>query len=362
MLHDFIVENRQQLIERTRAKVIRRGAPRATTHELVSGIPLFLTHVTTILEEEASLAGAGPSAGASALGLSATEHGRELLQGGCTIAQVVYDYGDLCQAITELAVELRVPIATRDFQTLNECLDNGIANAVTEYARQRDVDTSGEEVKRRGFFAHELRNHLQTALLAFQAVKSGKVGLTGSTTGVLERSLRGLGDLIDRSVSEVRLSAGAFQKERVAVTEFLEEVEIAASIEATQRGLQFGVERLNQELFVEVDRQLFGSAISNLLQNAFKFTRPSSHVWLRTRLHGDRLSIEIEDECGGLPPGATEVLFQAFEQRGSNRDGLGLGLAISRQAVEFDGGRITVRDLPGKGCIFTVEMPLAAAP
>src|SRR5678815_120405 len=66
--------------------------------------------------------------------------------------------------------------------------------------------------------------------------------------------------------------------ERVAVTEFVEELEIAASIEATQRELQFGVERLNQELFVEVDRQLFASAISNLLQNAFKFTRPLSHV------------------------------------------------------------------------------------
>ncbi|HZI89855.1 MAG TPA: HAMP domain-containing sensor histidine kinase [Candidatus Polarisedimenticolia bacterium] len=360
MLYDFISQNRLEIIERTRAKVTRRGAPRATKHEIVSGIPLFLTHLSTILEDEASHPlDAVPSAGTSALGLSATEHGRELLQGGCSIAQVVYDYGDLCQAITELAVEYGVPIATRDFQTLNECLDNGIANAVTEYARQRDVDTSGEEIQRRGFFAHELRNHLQTALLTFQAVKSGKVGLTGSTTGVLERSLRGLGDLIDRSVSEVRLDSGAFHRERVAVTEFVEELEIAASIEATQRELQFGVERLNQELFVEVDRQLFASAISNLLQNAFKFTRPLSHVWLRTRLEGNRVSIEIEDECGGLTPGATETLFQPYEQRAADRSGLGLGLAISRRAIEADGGRVTVRNLPGKGCVFTVAMPLA---
>ena len=142
------------------------------------------------------------------MGLSATQHGSDLLKQGFSIAQVVHDYGDLCQAITELALDLSVPIGTDDFHTLNRCLDNAIASAVTEYARQRDVDVSGAEVRRQGFFAHELRNHLNTAMLAFQVVKSGKVGVTGSTIGVLERSLRGLRDLIDRSVSEVRLDCG----------------------------------------------------------------------------------------------------------------------------------------------------------
>jgi hypothetical protein len=358
MLHDFVIQYREALIERTRAKVTRRAAPRATTHELVNGIPLFLTQLGNKLKQEAAQFAADDSG----IGSSATLHGSELLQQGFSIAQVVYDYGDLCQAITELALELRVPIATEDFQTLNQCLDDAIASAVTEYSRQRDVDASGAEIKRQGFFAHELRNHLHTALLAFQMVKSGKVGMTGSTMGVLERSLRGLRDLIDRSVSEVRLTAGTYHKERILVTDFLEEMEIAASIEATDRGLQFDVERVDNRLFVEVDRQLFASAISNLLQNAFKFTRPSGHVWLRTRPQADRVSIEIEDECGGLPPGATEVLFRPFEQRGADRGGLGLGLAISRQAIEAHGGKLLVRDIPGKGCVFVVEMPLADAP
>jgi signal transduction histidine kinase len=227
----------------------------------------------------------------------------------------VHDYGDLCQAVTELALEMDLPIATDDFRTLNRCLDDAIASAVTEYARQRDVNASGAEIRRQGFFAHELRNHLHTALMAFQVVKSGKVGLTGSTIGVLERSLRGLRDLIDRSVSEVRLTAGTYHKERILVTDFLEEMEIAASMEASDRGLQFGVERVDNELFVEVDRQLFASAISNLPQNAFKFTRPSSHVWLRTRPQDDRVAIEIEDECGGLPPGVAALFQTSTTQR-----------------------------------------------
>ena len=355
ILHDFIIRYRNELIERTRTKVAQRAAPRATTHELVSGIPLFLTQLAAVLAEEA---GQGASDGAE-MGLTATKHGGDLLQQGFSIAQAVYDYGDLCQAITELALDLSIPIGTDDFHTLNRCLDNAIASAVTEYARQRDVSVSGEQVKRQGFFAHELRNHLQASLLAFHVVKSGKVSLTGSTMAVLERNLRGLRDLIDRSVCEVRLTAGAYHRERIRVADVIEEMEIQASMEASDRGLQFGVERVNHELLVEVDRQLFASAISNLLQNAFKFTRPSGHVWLRIRPRAERVSIEIEDECGGLPPGAAEALFRPFEQRGADHAGLGLGLAISRQAIEADGGKISVRDIPGKGCVFIVEMPLA---
>jgi len=69
------------------------------------------------------------------------------------------------------------------------------------------------------------------------------------------------------------------------------------------------------------------------------------------------VQIQIEDECGGLPPGEIEHLFRLFEQRGADRTGLGLGLAISRQGVEESGGAIRVRDLPGKGCVFTVDLP-----
>jgi signal transduction histidine kinase len=97
--------------------------------------------------------------------------------------------------------------------------------------------------------------------------------------------------------------------------------------------------------------------LSNLLQNALKFTHPPGHVSLKTHTTVDRVQIEIEDECGGLPAGKIEDLFRMFEQRGADRTGLGLGLTISRQGVEESGGAIHVRDLPGKGCVFTVDLP-----
>ena len=354
-LYEFIETQREELIELAREKVAARTIPRATPHELTNGVPLFLTQLGAILKQEAAKAPREESQ----MGKSATTHGSELLGQGFTIGQVVHDYGDVCQAITELAVEMDVPVATEDFQTLNRCLDNAIAGAVTEFARLRDVEVSGAEVRRRGFFAHELRNHLNTAMLAFQAVKSGKVGLTGSTFEILDRSLRGLRELVDRSVSEVRLASGTHHREHLRVAEFIEEMEINASADAATRGLQFTVERVDNKLMVDVDRHLFASAISNLVQNGFKFTRISGNVWLRIHATGDRVSIEIEDECGGLVPGAAEAMFRPFEQLGSDRSGLGLGLAISRQAIESDGGKISLRDVPGKGCVFTIEMPLS---
>jgi len=98
-----------------------------------------------------------------------------------------------------------------------------------------------------------------------------------------------------------------------------------------------------------------------LLQNAFKFTHHHGHVWLRTRATPDLVFIEVEDECGGLPPGRAEVLFSPFKQRSTDRTGLGLVLTISRKAVQLNGGDIHVRSLPGKGCVFTVELPRTVA-
>lgn len=353
MLSDFIATNREEIIDRARANVRRRAAPQATSEELTNGVPQFLDQLVSILR----LAGARFAQDDPEMGMSAGRHGNDLLQQGFTIAQVVHDYGEVCQAVTDLALDRSIPITTEDFQTLNRCLDFAIASAVTEYARQHDVDLSGAETRRQGFFAHELRNHLNTAVLALQVVKSGKVGVTGSTIDLLERSLRGLRGVIDRSLSEVRLAAGSHHKERIGVRVFIEQMEIDALVDATNRGIQFTVAPVDNGLFVEVDRQLFASAVSNVLQNAFKFNRPSGHVWLRVGSTNDRIFIEIEDECGGLQAGATEGLFRPFEQRGTDRTGLGLGLTISRQAVEADGGKISVRDIPGKGCVFTIEIP-----
>lgn len=276
---------------------------------------------------------------------------------GFTVGDVVHGYGGLCQAITDLAVESNTPIKSDEFKILNGCLDDAIAFAVTEFGRRRELSVSDQGIEHLGILAHELRNALNSATLAFSALQSGAVGTSGSTSAVVFRSLARMRDLLDRSFAEVRLKAGIHKRTHVLVATLVEDVAIAAAIDAAHRGLQFTVAPVADGVMILADAQILASALSNLIQNAFKFTRPSGHVSLRTNATVDRVRIDIEDECGGLPAGEIDHLFRMFEQRGADRTGLGLGLAISRQGVEDSGGAISVRDLPGHGCVFTIDLP-----
>jgi signal transduction histidine kinase len=350
MMQDFLTTHRDEIIARTRAKVAERDAPRPTTIEMDQGIPLFLDQLIATLRNPT------PSDDAE-ISKVATQHGSNLLRQGFTVGQVVHDYGGLCQAITDLAVELSAPISSAEFHTLNRCLDDAIAEAVTEYSRQREQSVSDNALERLGYFAHELRNALNTATLAFGALKSGSVGATGSTSALVDVSFSRMLDLVDRSLAEVRLQAGLVRREPVEVAALIEEVSIGAAIEATERGVRLTVAPVEYGVRVNADSQNLAAALVNLLQNAFKFTRPHSHVSLHTHASADRVRIEVSDECGGLPPGKPEDLFRAFEQRGRDRTGLGLGLAISRRCVEENGGELRVRDVPGTGCVFTVNLP-----
>jgi signal transduction histidine kinase len=354
MLLEFIKKNRSELIRRTREKVRSRSAPRATPEEIENGVPLFLTQFVELLAATKAESPRTP-----AIDTTASRRGGDLLKRGFTIAQVVRDYGDICQAVTELAGEQAKQFATGEFQVLNLCLDNAIAEAVTEYSRQREQNIAGAEVERLGFLAHELRNLISTATMAFQVLRGGTVGIAGSTGGVLERSLTGLRDLVDRSMAEVRLTGGQHSRTRVLLAEFIEEIEVAASLDARKRNVDLTVAPVEYGIAVEADRQLLASAVSNLLQNAFKFTHARGHVSLRARKKGDRILIEVQDECGGLPPGKAEELLRPFERRGNDKTGLGLGLAISRRSVGANGGEIHVENTPGKGCVFTIELPIA---
>jgi signal transduction histidine kinase len=107
----------------------------------------------------------------------------------------------------------------------------------------------------------------------------------------------------------------------------------------------------------DVDRDMLSSALGNLLQNAFKFTKPHSEVSLHAYAKVDRILLDVNDHCGGLPMGAIEKMFRPFNQLGEDQSGLGLGLDICRRSVEANQGTLRVRDLPGAGCVFTIELP-----
>lgn len=358
MLHDFIAEHRDEIIIRCRAKVATRSVPPPTNAEIDHGVPVFLDQLRNALR-------LGETTSPDING-SAVKHGHELLVQGFTVSQVVYDYGDVCQAITELAVELNAPISTDDFRTLNRCLDDAIAGAVTEYGRERNQSgIDGESARgseRLGFLAHELRNLLNTALMAFAVLKTGNVGVAGSTGTVLHRSLMASHALITRSLAEVRLTQGVQRRERFLVSGFIDEIASTATLDANARAVRLIVMPVEDGVAIEADRQVLAAVVGNLLQNAFKFTRPQTTVTLRAGASEDRVLIEIQDECGGLPSGNVDELFRSFEQRSADRTGVGLRLAFSRWGAEANDGRIYARNLPDSGCVFTVDLPRLPVP
>lgn len=168
--------------------------------------------------------------------------------------------------------------------------------------------------------------------------------------------------LINRSLADVRLDAGLANIERIPVRQIVEEVAVGALLVAQTRGLQLEVAKVDNTVFVDADRQILEAAVANLLNNALKFTRPATRVKLRTIATATRVMIEVEDECGGLPTEDPETLFRAFEQRSSDRTGVGLGLAICRKAAKASEGELNVRDLPGHGCVFTLDLPRKPPP
>lgn len=372
MMHQFLTANRTELIARCRAKVALRAPPGVPEEELAHGVSIFLDQLikTLIVEQTTSPLQSrrvsGPSGGGkpvlSEIGESATLHGKELQAHGFTMEEVVHDYGDLCQAISDLAVETNAPIGVDEFRTLNRCLDNAIANAVTEFGYQHDFTLADKQTaalnERLGYFAHELRNQLCTATLALSIIKQGNVGLSGATGGVLDRALVGLSNLIDRSLAEVRMTAGMPVQHRLcSLAEFIAEIKLSASLEAQVKECVLTVSDVDPLLAVDVDRDLLLSAVGNLLQNAFKFTHPHSEVTLNAYALADRILIDVQDHCGGLPPGSAENMFVPFVQGAEDRSGLGLGLSIARRSVEANGGVLSVRDLPGSGCVFTIDLP-----
>ena len=365
MLHDFITSNRERIIDRARQRARERTAPKSLEAKLEHGIPLFLTQLADALVPVAprgALHLVGPAGNSTEIGDSAALHGRELLRNGFTVAQVVHGYGDICQIVTELAGELDAPISTEDFQVFNRCLDDAIAGAVTAYGHQRERDLAFEGTERLGVLAHEMRNLLHTAILSFDVIKKGMVGVGGSTGAIHSRSLAGIRTLVERSLADVRLQAGLPTViERVSVAAFVEEIEVGAAMQAEGYGLHLTVGSVDSDVTIDADWQLLTSAVSNLLQNAFKFTRRHGMISITTRVTNDRVLIEVADECGGLPPGKAEELFRPFI--GSpGKSGLGLGLSIALRAARANSGDLHVRDVPGKGCVFTLDLPRGTPP
>jgi signal transduction histidine kinase len=366
--YEFLDQHRDAIIERT-VGALGAGTRSASFERQVSEvIAAFFDKVIEAVRLKAEDAGDPvvpppklDPAPPTPIGQTAAWQGRDLSRLCLDVNQVVHLYGAICDATMRIAEKHAQPIAAPDFALFNRCLDEAIGRAVDEFENARAERADSHEVEHLGFLVHELRNSLTSAMMAMQVLKNGTVGTGGRTLSVLERSLARMRDLIDRSLTEVRLRSDADpQPERLRLNEVVAEITVTAAPEAEQRRLGFSVS-VDSDLELDADRQMVISVIANLVQNAIKYSREGGQVTVRGFADDGHVTLEVEDECGGLPEGGAERLFQPFVRKSRRQSGLGLGLTISNRAVRRMGGEIRVRDLPGKGCVFAVSLPRAAS-
>jgi signal transduction histidine kinase len=352
MLHEFLELNRDDILELCEEKTINLAGARGGSEQLKLGLPLFYEQLIKVLELKLN------SDPTPEMLMVAAEHGKEFLRLGYSLSHVVHAYGAMCQAITELAVEKDAKITAQEFNILNASLDAAIAAAVSEFQFTSNQGVEEREVQHLGFLTHELRNALSSATVAYDMIKAGLVGIGGSTSAILEANLSRMRLLIDRSLTEVRLRADAdLIIEKIRLFDIFEQIAITARIDAGKKKQTLAVE-VDLEIEIETDRQIVLSAISNLVQNAIKYTRREGLIFLRGKIFEDRVLIEIEDQCGGLVGDKISSLFQPFIQENEDRSGLGLGLSIAKKAIYLCQGTVSVENKPGIGCIFIINIPI----
>src|SRR5580704_9434625 len=202
-LDQFLKDNRTELIKRTRAKVASRSSPPADPAELEHAVPLFLSQLSDTLQSQGP-GGTEESARASHasqpnIGESAAAHGRDLLKFGFSIEQVVHDYGDVCQAVTELAGERGTTLSIAEFHTLNRCLDNAIAGAVSAWSEARGRNQADEANRTTDTFTRDLRKLVEQATATLEVIRQGRVAVGGATGDLLQRALFQMRALLDKA-------------------------------------------------------------------------------------------------------------------------------------------------------------------
>jgi len=348
MLADVVLARRNEVLEYAQGRLAAMR-PHGADAVHTSHLPALLDVIV------ADLADLGLNADEDAeIAASAAAHGRERQRLGSDMQTVVYDFGVICDAIAEIASRAGVAVSAADWQKLNRALDLGIAEAISSFEALRRDEERREAAAELGSVAHELRNALAAATVAFEVVRRGRVSPSSRTGDIVARNLKQSALLASALV--IQSKAQAHPDAELAAFEVRPVVEDVVASAPPTHGITIRID-VAPTLTVVAEKQLLVSALTNLVQNALKFSRPSGIVTVRAAESDDAVTVDVEDQCGGLPAGRSEALFGPFVQEGQDRTGAGLGLSIVQRIMHAHRGSVRVRDLPGRGCIFTLAFP-----
>lgn len=346
-LSALISQHKGSIIDRWTHKVADRlGLTPTTLPQLVNALPDFLDELAVCLERPPE--GWAHSEGAMLHGL----HREEM---GLDIGGLAEEFGMVAETILDVAMATGMTPTPDEAAALARLIGRGTAESVRAYASARDRQLAQATARHFSFVAHELRTPLHTARLAVHLLSTGGRD-PSQLVARLQRAHDQLAALVDNTLLGVRLGdEQTIQPSQHSTHALMREAVANVDMLAARRGIEVRVE--GEDLEVMVDVKLLVSALTNLLVNGVKFSREGGAVTIRSRSADDRVLLEVDDSCGGLPDELPSRLFQPFVQASRDRSGFGLGLAIVKQAVEAHSGAVRVVNRPPQGCRFVVELP-----
>jgi signal transduction histidine kinase len=349
LLHEFMTAHRSEILEACHFEL------RAEPDDRLAGyVADFFDETLRAIRRDSGVAeSSSPLPGSSA---TAARFGAARQRAGMPITQVPIIFSAISQALGKTGERYELTISAEEYKLLNSCLDAGVATSIENFWR-RDRDRESQLITERfGFMAHELRNALGNANMAFRLMRAGRLDVDGRTADVLARNLVRMEALVAQCLSSVRLEVGvAPSLVAVQAASVLRNLDASA---IPDRGITIQLQ-LDEEVFLTADEMLLTSAVGNLLHNALKFSPPRATVRLVARSSEGSAIIEVEDQCGGLTHKDPTKLFEPYaKRREGNGAGTGLGLSIAKRAVEAMHGELSVTDKPGCGCVFAARFKL----
>jgi signal transduction histidine kinase len=354
MMSQFLSDNRSELEQRFRHKILERTRRAVDKQRIERNIPLFLDQIISALQVESELCGpkalafvvpaandantyfevvAWPSVGAT----------DSLVR---SIERIVLDYGDICLAIIDLASDFGRRFGIAELQTLDKFLDIGIAETVTKFS-QRPVVAN----------ADELRDSLNTATLAVISTKSSNMGMSNATGALLDHSLTGLRSYINQSEVMVTETGMKVNRSVFILGDFIDEMKYSILNEAGLHRCVLNIEYIPRLLTLNADKDLLLSAVVNLLQNAYKFSGSGGEVTLSVSSSVDQILISVKSHDCCFSEYVIDDMFLPFTHSGANKIGMGMGLSLARRSIQANGGQLTVESKFGQGCTFTIALP-----
>lgn len=355
-LHEVLAIRGEEVIARWKELVRRTLAPQSTPSiELVDHMPEFLLGIIAALKEASGTPAGAPEEEPNG---TAAVHGAHRLRMGFSVGAVIQEYGLLRTAIVDTALDAGVALKQAELQVLFDALIHGIAEAVSEYSRRRDAEFTRQASEHFAFVAHELGNPIGSARVALELLKrQGGLPEGEHAVGALERGLAQASELILSTLQNARVASGRdVHRTTTTLHALVADSMATATADAVAKGVVLR-KAIENDRDLGLDHRLIRSALDNLVRNGVKYTPSGGNVEVRARVAHGRAIFEVEDCCGGLPPGELEQAFAPFVRLDERQGGFGLGLAIAKQAVDAHGGTLRVQSLPGKGCLFVMELP-----